>query len=169
MKRANEHRSSFPKRKFKAFFFQNEQRQQPTGRKLHRGRHRHQPPQQQRQLHRDRRNKVYLGGGLDGADACVALDGQLEVREGDPLEGDQLSVDAGVGALDESLIIHSGKNKRESGGVGCGRHDRGGGRKGRGQFKGGGVVHPGSVVARCACGAIDDSSRTTSNARKACE
>ena len=46
-----------------------------------------------------------LGGGFDGADARVALDGQLEVGQRQPLEGDQLPGDVGVGTLNESLVV----------------------------------------------------------------
>lgn len=56
-------------------------------------------------------SKAHLGGGLDGADACVALDGQLEVGQRQPLEGDQLPGDRGVGTLNESL--HSQKKKKK--------------------------------------------------------
>ncbi len=45
----------------------------------------------------------HLGGGADGADARVALDGELEVGQRQALEGDQLPGDVSVGPLDERL------------------------------------------------------------------
>lgn len=45
----------------------------------------------------------HLRRGADGADACVALDGELQVGQGESLEGEQLALDTGVGPLHESL------------------------------------------------------------------
>lgn len=51
---------------------------------------------------------AHLRRGADGADACVALDGELEVGQGKPLEGEQLPADAGVGSLHEGLDVRAG-------------------------------------------------------------
>lgn len=76
-------------------------------------------PHQEVKKNTSPKKKRYLRGGADGADACVALDRELEVGQGKALEGEQLPADTGVGSLHESLDMRTyaggERVKKESG------------------------------------------------------